>query len=91
MGELFHKPSSHPQVAIGQLDEADRQRQLRYHVNHWLNDAAGQVERPAETLCELCYAQVYEAFVNHCEALLNLSTLGKSPTNTDNGHTFTVH
>ncbi|OQR78246.1 RNA-dependent RNA polymerase 2-like [Tropilaelaps mercedesae] len=65
------------QVPIGQLDEADRRRQLRYHVIHWLNDAAGQVDLLPEPLCDLCYAQVYEAFVNQCEAPLKLFTLGE--------------
>lgn len=62
---------------MGQLDEADRQRQLRYHVIHWLNDAAGQTEMSTETLCDLCFAQIYEAFVNECESPLKLFTLGE--------------
>ncbi|XP_028966489.1 RNA-dependent RNA polymerase 2 [Galendromus occidentalis] len=55
----------------------DPRPQVRFHINQWLGEVVKSRPELNDSICDLCYAQIYEAFVHECVEPMQLSTVGE--------------
>lgn len=55
----------------------DPRPQVQFHMNQWLAEVVKNRPEISDSICDLCYAQIYEAFVHECVEPMRLSTVGK--------------